>query len=142
MTCRQQHHSAGMPELERGERVAVDDGLLDRSLAWQMAVDHAGEAAVKATQTGREIVGGIGMDSAAGDKPQPIVLGLDDAPAGVAKAWIETQDEHRRAQPASLAQGRLGDLEVGDDPLHVVIVVQRLEQLEQGSALSSSSGDA
>ena len=129
-----------MPELERGERVAVDHGLLDRGLARQVAVDHLARPSIEAAQPGRRDrrrrrYGPRRRRRTAADCPGPrprpsrCGAGRDRGPGSAGASAGEPR------------QRRLRDLEIGDDPLHVVVVVQRLEQLEQASRpCSSSSG--
>src|SRR5258708_7477172 len=78
------------------------------------------------------------MDDAVGDMGQTIAVRLDDAPAGVTETRVESEEAHEdiacdagRRSGAQTRHDVVGDLEIGEDVLHVVTVLEGLEQLEE-----------
>ena len=114
----------------------------------RIALDHRDEpvdtAATSRSASGRSVGG---MDDAVGDMAQPVALDVDDAPAGVPQPGIEPENPHRVVAPMPSAvpspvqalnrastSSAISKLAV--DVLHVVVVLERLDQLEQVSARS------
>ena len=77
---------------------------------------------------------------------------LDGAVAGAQRAGIDAEDDHAAAPTVALRVGRkrrraggcglhllLGDVEVGPDVLHVVLVLERLHQLQHLTGPSAPS---
>src|SRR5690606_20321849 len=91
-----------LAELERRAAVLVDEGCLHRRLFGAKLLDHAGEPVVDRHQplSQRRLV--AGRDRAAGDEDQPVAVNVDHAPAGAAKAGIDTENANRAAHDGPL----------------------------------------
>lgn len=73
----QQRHPAGLPELQRGARVLVDEGLLDRRLVRLEFLEDPVEPVVDVDQPAREVVRTVRRDGARGDEADRVAEGVD-----------------------------------------------------------------
>ena len=91
----QQRDAARLPELQRRDRVAVDEGRLDRGLVGPEFVDDARQPVMDRHQPlgERELL--VGLDRAARQVDQPVALAADQAPAGAAEARVDAEDANR-----------------------------------------------
>src|SRR5579884_3340093 len=133
----QQDDAARQSELQGRGRILVDKALLDRRLIRAEAVEHRPDLPEQGNQAPRQRLVGGGMHDAVPDMNETVPLNIDDPPAGVPQSGIEPDDAHPSVSPVvgSGSHPRhylVGDLEIGIDVLHIVVVLERLEQFEQG----------
>ena len=96
-----QHNSAGLPELERGLGVPVDEDLFDggglRSLVSKQRLEMVCEG--RKPKGKRRIP--VGPDLAVGDMHETVALRFDQAPASTAKTGIEAENLQARRSSSS-----------------------------------------
>ena len=100
MRRHQQGHAAGLAELQRGARILVDEGLLDRRLVRRIGGEDRLRAVLQLDQpVGQRAAFASELDAAVGDMREPLPLALDDAPAGTAQARIDADDANGCPMP-------------------------------------------
>ena len=101
---RHQHGNAtGLPELQGGDGVLVDEGLLDRRLVRLVGMHDFRQAVVQLAEPGRQIHVSVGGDGAGGDEAQRVAQRLDDAPAAAAEARVNADNSNRVLHGVTLA---------------------------------------
>ncbi|MNE75045.1 hypothetical protein D3C80_1711680 [compost metagenome] len=101
---RHQHGNAtGLPELQGGDSVLVDEGLLDRRLVRLVGVYDFRQAVVQLAESGRQIHVAVGGNRAGGDEAQRVAERLDDAPAAAAQARVNADNSNRVLHGVTLA---------------------------------------
>lgn len=87
-----QDDAAGLAQLQRRLCVFVDEDFLDRGAGWRVIGDQRFELVGQGGQAPRQGSGRVGLDLAVGDVTEAVAVRFDQAPAGGAKARIETED--------------------------------------------------
>ena len=90
---REQRDPARLSQLERADRVLVDEGLLDRRGLGGVLGDDRAQPAVKQREP-RAKLARAGADHAVGQVRQPRPVGPDDAPAHVLQPGVDADDLH------------------------------------------------
>ena len=89
----EQHHAAGLAELERRLRVLVYEDFLDGDAVDADLRDERFELAGKVGEPLRQRRGRVRLQLAVSDVGKAVALGLNDPPAGRAEPGIETEDD-------------------------------------------------
>src|SRR5581483_11943816 len=98
----QHGNAARLAELERRDRIAVDEGRFHRRFMRRKFVDHAAEPVMDGDEPPAERHLLARLYRAAGNKDQPVALSLDQAPAGAAEPRIDAEDANRAAHATPL----------------------------------------
>ena len=104
---RQQRDGARMAEFERGGRILVHEGLLDRDGPGRCSAITLAELAVQHHQPQAEPFAALGRDHAMGDMGEPRAVHLDHAPAHTGQAGIEAEDANRQDLSFRESQGQV-----------------------------------
>ncbi len=88
-------YSPGLAEFQGRLRIPIDEGFLDRRFDWHVFVDHRRKTIVELTQAIGKRKLGVRMHDAARDIGQAGAILLDDAPAEVSQAGVNSYDANR-----------------------------------------------
>src|SRR5215212_10104138 len=95
----QERDAAGMAELQRRLRIAVDESLLDGDLVRGKVGDDCGKAVMELAQALGERRLLVRDDGPAGHEGKPRALDRDEPPAGAAKAGVDAENADRAHTP-------------------------------------------
>ncbi len=90
----QKYNAAGDPEFQGGGGILVDEGLFNRGFIGLIAIEDRVQSAKEIDETfgERQLVARMG--DTIGNVAQLVAVDVDDAPAGMAQAWIEAEQSH------------------------------------------------
>src|SRR6185312_7539925 len=93
---RQQRHGAGMADLQRGLRIAGDEGLLHSDGSGAVALNDFRQGPVQQHQPHAQAIDRLGGDHAMGDMAEARARNLDHAPTHGRQAGIQAENANRQ----------------------------------------------
>jgi hypothetical protein len=124
-------------ELGGGLRVLREEKILDACVRRMMSSNDDHELAFDRDESIGECRSQVHMDDAVCDVPEARPLTPDHSPTEVSRAGVEPENDDHASLLAPLGHLFVGDVEVSVYVLHVVVVIERLGQIQRDLGVTS-----